>query len=71
VDSFGITEEPAFLTDNGLVSIFIDILYLLEWFLQEMLSYRLGTVNNLHWGFKPVYHFYNAWKQRLTTYILS
>jgi len=23
-------------------------------FLQEMLSYRLGTVNYFHWGFKPV-----------------
>ena len=22
--------------------------------LQEMLSYRLGTVNDFHWGFKPV-----------------
>jgi len=26
----------------------------LKWFLQEMLSYRLGTVNYFHWAFKPV-----------------
>jgi len=27
---------------------------LLKGILQEMLSYRLGTVNDFHWGFKPV-----------------
>jgi len=26
----------------------------LKEFIQEMLSYRLGTVNDFHWGFKPV-----------------
>jgi len=25
-----------------------------KWFLQEMLSYRLGTVNEFHLGFKPI-----------------
>ena len=30
------------------------MLYILKWFLQEMLSYRLGTVNDLHKGFNPV-----------------
>jgi len=34
--------------------ILIYILYVLEWFLQEMLSIRLGTVNDFHWVFKPV-----------------
>jgi len=33
---------------------FMDNKYLLKLFLQEMLRYRLGTVNDLHWGFKPV-----------------
>ena len=36
-------------------SIFIFYLWFLKWFLQEMLSYRLGTVNDFHWGFKPVF----------------
>jgi len=36
----------------GVVRIFF--LYFLKWFLQEMLSYRLGTVNDFHWGFKPI-----------------
>jgi len=26
----------------------------LKCFLQKMLSYRLGTVNDFHWGFNPV-----------------
>ena len=29
-------------------------LWFLKWFLQKMLSYRLGTVNDFHWKFKPV-----------------
>jgi len=26
----------------------------LNWILQEMLSYRVGTDNDVHWGFKTV-----------------
>jgi len=29
-------------------------LWFLKWFLQEMLSYRLCTVNYFNWGFKPI-----------------
>ena len=29
----------------------------LKWNIQEMLSYRLGTVNDFHWRFKPVFHY--------------
>ena len=38
---------------NFLFSFFI-YNFLNAWFLQEMLSYRLGTVDDFHWGFKPV-----------------
>ena len=31
---------------------FVYILYLLNWFLQEI-GYSLGSVNDLHWGFDP------------------
>ena len=34
--------------------IFFFYLLFLKGILQEMLSYRLGTVNDFHWGFKPV-----------------
>jgi len=34
--------------------IFFFLLIILKGILQEMLSYRLGTVNDFHWGFKPV-----------------
>jgi len=30
---------------------FVSILFLLKWLLQEMLSCRLCTVNDIHWGF--------------------
>jgi len=33
---------------------FFYFLWFLKWYLQEMLSYRLGTVNDFHWGFKPL-----------------
>jgi len=33
---------------------FLFYLNCLKWILQEMLSYRLGTVNDFHWKFKPV-----------------
>ena len=35
-------------------SIFIFHWWFLKWFLQAMLSYRLDTVNEFHWGFQPV-----------------
>ena len=38
---------------------FIFYLQFLKWFLQQMLSYRLGTVNNFHWGFRPVVNYNN------------
>jgi len=34
--------------------IFIYYLWFLKWFLKEIMSYRLGTVNDFHLGFKPV-----------------
>jgi len=35
-------------------TLFIFLLIILKGILQEMLSYRLGTVNEFHWVFKPV-----------------
>jgi len=35
-------------------SICIFNLWFPKWFLQEMLSYRPGTFNDVHWRFKPV-----------------
>jgi len=34
---------------------FIFNFQLLKGFLHKMLNYRLGTVNEKHWGFKPVF----------------
>jgi len=32
-------------------------LLFIKWFLQEMLSYILGTANDFYWGFKPVWSY--------------
>jgi len=41
-------------SEQTLFFIYIHILYLIKWFIQEMLSNRHGTVNDLHCVFKPV-----------------
>jgi len=39
----------------GFFCVFILNFQLLKGLLQKMLNYRLGTVNEKHWGFKPVF----------------
>jgi len=50
--------EQQYLTDikNKLFLCVVDFLNLhsLKYILQEMLTYHIGTVNNFHWGIKPV-----------------
>ena len=47
-------ENTIFCVFQLFLFLFYFYLLFLEWFLNEMLSYRIGTVHDFHWEFKPV-----------------
>ena len=52
-------------SDFCLILLYLFLVF--KWFLQKMLGYRLGTVNDLYWGFTLVF---NIFEQRVDIFFL-